>query len=87
MGARLSWPHGSDRKRIEEAFGWIKTITGQEKTKFRGRARRMVLHLRRESDFAILKDCASSRLSRCKKSGTKWLIPGHEKWGAFFCGF
>jgi transposase len=27
------------RKRIEEAFGWIKTIAGQEKTKFRGRAR------------------------------------------------
>jgi IS5 family transposase len=27
------------RKRIEEAFGWIKTIAGQEKTKFRGRKR------------------------------------------------
>jgi hypothetical protein len=25
------------RKRIEEAFGWIKTVAGQEKTKFRGR--------------------------------------------------
>jgi transposase len=25
------------RKRIEEAFGWMKTIGGQEKTKFRGR--------------------------------------------------
>ena len=24
------------RKRIEEGFGWIKTIAGQEKTKFRG---------------------------------------------------
>jgi hypothetical protein len=24
------------RKRIEEAFGWMKTIGGQEKTKFRG---------------------------------------------------
>lgn len=24
------------RKRIEEAFGWIKTIAGQEKTRFRG---------------------------------------------------
>ncbi len=24
------------RKRIEEAFGWIKTIAGQRKTKFRG---------------------------------------------------
>ncbi len=27
------------RKRIEEAFGWIKTIPGQEQTKFRGRDR------------------------------------------------
>jgi Transposase DDE domain len=25
------------RKRIEEAFGWIKVIAGQERTKFRGR--------------------------------------------------
>ncbi len=24
------------RKRIEEAFGWIKTVAGQEKTWFRG---------------------------------------------------
>ena len=36
------------RKRIEEAFGWIKTVAGQDKTKFRGRRpRRMGLHLRR----------------------------------------
>jgi hypothetical protein len=27
------------RKRIEEAFGWIKTIAGQDKTHFRGRDR------------------------------------------------
>ena len=27
------------RKRIEEGFGWIKTIAGQQKTKFRGRER------------------------------------------------
>src|ERR1700681_3977417 len=27
------------RKRIEEAFGWIKTVARQEKTKFRGRCR------------------------------------------------
>jgi hypothetical protein len=27
------------RKRIEEAFGWIKTVAGQERTKFRGRGR------------------------------------------------
>jgi hypothetical protein len=24
------------RKRIEEAFGWIKTVAGQRKTRFRG---------------------------------------------------
>ena len=27
------------RRRIEEAFGWIKTVAGQDKTKFRGRDR------------------------------------------------
>jgi hypothetical protein len=27
------------RKRIEEAFGWIKTVAGQQKTSFRGRDR------------------------------------------------
>src|SRR5438874_3361926 len=27
------------RKRIEEAFGWFKTVARQEKTKFRGRGR------------------------------------------------
>src|SRR6202035_4374569 len=27
------------RKRIEEAFGWMKTVAGQERTKFRGRDR------------------------------------------------
>jgi IS5 family transposase len=27
------------RKRIEEAFGWVKTVAGQEKTKYRGRER------------------------------------------------
>jgi len=27
------------RKRIEEAFGWVKTVAGQEKTKYRGRDR------------------------------------------------
>jgi hypothetical protein len=27
------------RKRIEEAFGWIKTVAGQGRTKFRGRER------------------------------------------------
>ena len=27
------------RKRIEEAFGWIKTVAGQQKTRFCGMAR------------------------------------------------
>ena len=27
------------RKRIEEAFSWIKTVAGQEQTRFRGRER------------------------------------------------
>jgi hypothetical protein len=27
------------RKRIEEGFGWIKTVAGQRKTRFRGRDR------------------------------------------------
>ena len=27
------------RKRIAEVFGWIKTVAGQEKTRFRGRDR------------------------------------------------
>ena len=31
--------HQRIRKRIEEAFGWINTVAGQEKTKFRGRDR------------------------------------------------
>ena len=36
------------RKRIEEAFGWIKTVAGQERTKFRGRERvGLGLHLSR----------------------------------------
>ena len=32
-------PSQSIRKRIKEAFGWIKTIAGQEPTKFRGQER------------------------------------------------
>ena len=27
------------RKRVEEAFGWVKTVAGQDKTRFRGRDR------------------------------------------------
>ena len=42
---RSRWPHHAPcrirdelaiSKRIEEAFGWIKTVAGQRKTKFRG---------------------------------------------------
>jgi hypothetical protein len=32
-------PHVRLCRRIEEAFGWIKTVARQEKTKFRGRGR------------------------------------------------
>jgi hypothetical protein len=44
IGARMTH-HGGyavsqrARKRIEEAFGWIKTVARQEKTKLRGRGR------------------------------------------------
>ena len=41
IDARTTWHRGYAvsqriRKRIEEAFGWIKTVAGQEKTRFRG---------------------------------------------------
>jgi len=32
-------PSASASARIEEAFGWIKTIAGQQKSRFRGRDR------------------------------------------------
>jgi hypothetical protein len=35
----LTVPSQRIRKRIEEAIGWIKTVAGQERTKFRGRER------------------------------------------------
>lgn len=43
-GARIVPPDGYDasqriRKRIEEIFGWVKTVAGLAKTKFRGRRR------------------------------------------------
>jgi transposase len=43
-GARIVPPAGYGvsqrvRKRIEEIFGWVKTVAGQAKTKFRGRSR------------------------------------------------
>lgn len=34
------------RKRIEEGFGWIKTVAGQRKTRFRGRERSVGVRLR-----------------------------------------
>jgi hypothetical protein len=52
------------RKRIEEAFGWMKTIGGQEKTKFRGmRPRHLGLHLR-GCGPTISRGCPSSSQSR-----------------------
>ncbi len=33
-------------KRIEEAFGWSKTVVGRDKRKFRGRAASNGLHVR-----------------------------------------
>ncbi|MBV8439520.1 MAG: IS5 family transposase [Hyphomicrobiales bacterium] len=44
IDGRTTRPPGSAvsqriRKRIEEAFGWIKTVAGQERAKFRGRER------------------------------------------------
>ena len=44
IDGRTTWHDGYAisqrvRKRIEEAFGWIKTVARQEKTKFRGRGR------------------------------------------------
>ena len=44
IDGRTTWHGGYTvsqriRKRIEEAFGWIKTIAGQEKSSFRGRDR------------------------------------------------
>jgi len=35
---RATW-RASARKRIEEAFAWVKTIAGQDQTRFRGTAR------------------------------------------------
>jgi transposase len=46
------------RKRIEEAFGWIKTVAGQDKTRFRGTAR---------VDFAFTFAAAAYNLVRLPK--------------------
>ena len=39
MGERPGTAANAVSQRIEEAFGWIKTIAGQEKSRFRGRDR------------------------------------------------
>ena len=46
------------RKRIEEAFGWMKTVAGQERTKFRGRER---------VDWAFTFAAAAYNLARLSK--------------------
>ena len=46
------------RKRIEEAFGWIKTVAGQDKTKFKGVGR---------VDFAFTFAAAAYNLVRLPK--------------------
>jgi IS5 family transposase len=46
------------RNRIEEAFGWIKTVAGQDKTRFRGTAR---------VDFAFTFAAAAYNLVRLPK--------------------
>ena len=46
------------RKRIEEAFGWIKTVAGQDKTRFKGTAR---------VDFAFTFAAAAYNLVRLPK--------------------
>jgi len=64
--------------------GWIKTIAGQEKTKFRGRARRMGLHLRGrglQSGAAAQAHCGAdmSAPANCKLVGC-WRIVKADIW-------
>ena len=54
------------RKRIEEAFGWIKTIAGQEKSRFRGRDR---------VGWAFTFAAAAYNLVRLPKLGTRCSQP------------
>ena len=62
------------RKRIEEAFGWIKTIGGQGKTKFRGRDRvGLGLHLRgcRLQSDAVAQAAGGARHERAGELPTR----------------
>jgi Transposase DDE domain len=36
---RATWRASARAKRIEQAFAWVKTIAGQDQTRFRGTAR------------------------------------------------
>ena len=73
------------RKRIEEAFGWIKVVAGQDKTKFRGRDRvGMSLHLhcsRLQSGAAAEADGGAdmSAPAGCQLTG-RWRIVEADLW-------
>ncbi len=73
------------RKRIEEAFGWIKTIAGQEQDQVsRMRSRRMGLHLRRrrlQSDAAAKAHggAGMSAPANCQLIG-RWRIVEADIW-------
>ena len=56
------------RKRIEEAFGWVKTVAGLRKTKLRGLPRRLTGHS--PSRLPPTTWCAfqSSWLERCREA-------------------
>ena len=70
------------RKRIEEAFGWIKTVAGQERTKFRGQvgaaSARLALLSRyaREllaKDLLLRLSCMITLERVCRLNSTLWL--------------
>jgi hypothetical protein len=74
------------RKRIEEAFGWIKVVAGQEKTKFRGRDR-VGFHLRgrRLQSSAAAQATGAARLmtrvpSFAKAFAGRWRIVEMDVW-------
>ena len=72
------------RKRIEEAFGWMKTIAGQEKTKFRGRDRVGWAFTFAAAAYNLARlpnsgDAGMSAPANCKLIG-RWRIVGADIW-------
>jgi hypothetical protein len=72
------------RNRIEEAFGWIKTVAGQDRTFPRPRARRMGLHLRsgRLQSGAVAEASGGLRVkapANCRLIG-RWRIVETDLW-------